>query len=103
METNHKFCTFEIKEESEGGSTVFIHGKLDVATASEVLREIAAELKKAKKISSLKIDLSDAHYIDDYGAIVLYELKNLFNISDADFQIRNMSDSVRNTSNPSVG
>jgi len=96
MTIDHKFCTYDIKQEGEEIRSVILHGALEIGTADDILKKITTELKKFE-FSSLKIDLSDISFIDDYGVIVLNELKQLFNISDDHFLIQNPSDTFKET------
>lgn len=93
MTANHKFCTYEVKMDGEGIRSITLHGTLQIGTADDFLKKATAELKKIR-FSSLRIDLSDVSFIDDYGAIVLYELKHAFNLSEENFFIQNLSDNL---------
>jgi phospholipid/cholesterol/gamma-HCH transport system permease protein len=82
---------YEIIPDATGGVAVILHGRLDVDNASEILRNLSADLKKRKNLLKLTIDLSDISDMDDYGAIIVYDLKNLFNIADKNFILRSDS------------
>jgi phospholipid/cholesterol/gamma-HCH transport system permease protein len=97
MEKNHKFCAYEIKHEPDGEVSVFLHGRLEAATVSTVLKKLSSELKKVKELSVLHIDLTDISYMDDYGAIVLNELKRQLKLPEANFIVKSNSELFRNT------
>jgi phospholipid/cholesterol/gamma-HCH transport system permease protein len=91
MKQNPHVCPYEIIPDQHGCTGIFFHGRLDVETASGIFQSLNAELN-SKKPSQLRLDLSDVSYMDDYGAIILYDLKHIFNIADENFKIHSVSD-----------
>ncbi len=58
----------------EGNFTLRLAGRLDVNTASAALKTIVPELKIRSPLY-LAINIEDIHFFDDFGAVVLFELK----------------------------
>lgn len=81
-------CTFKILKTDNGECIVLLSGHLNIKTAGDILKNLTSELKKNKS-TSLKFDLKKITDIDDYGALVLYELKNEVCPPGIDFQILN--------------
>jgi len=88
-------CTFKILKNTDGEWTIVLSGLLNVRTAALTLSALISELKK-KPFTSLQLDLSNITDIDDYGALVLYELKKEVCRPDTDFQILNPSKKLQN-------
>ncbi|HMA67029.1 MAG TPA: ABC transporter permease [Desulfosalsimonadaceae bacterium] len=79
----------------EGGYTIQLQGNLSIETAAESLERLLSELQK--KTRPLYFDLSGVTTLDDYGALVLFEIKHHLQIPDAQFHIINPFDSYRKT------
>ncbi|MBC2715680.1 MAG: ABC transporter permease [Desulfobacteraceae bacterium] len=88
-------CTFDILKNPDGEWTIVLSGSLNINTAAGTLSTLTSELKK-NALTSLKFDLEKIIDIDDYGALVLYELKNEVCDPDTDFQILNPPEKLQN-------
>ena len=95
MASDRSPCAFEILKNTDLEWTIALSGHLNVRTAAPTLNALISELKK-NTFTSLIFDLSNITDIDDYGALVLYELKNEVCCPDADFQILNPSENLKN-------
>ncbi len=81
-------CTFEILKNKDGSWTVVLSGHLNIRTAGGILNTLTSELNR-NTCTSLKFDLKKVIDIDDYGILVLFEIKNEICRSGTDFQILN--------------
>jgi phospholipid/cholesterol/gamma-HCH transport system permease protein len=89
MESHSRF--YEITEKDRG--TLFIHfiGKMDIETSGPVLKELHALIKK-KSPGSLTADLDQVTYLDDFGALILFEIKQVITERKGSFRIINAGD-----------
>ncbi|MBF0119251.1 MAG: MlaE family lipid ABC transporter permease subunit [Desulfobacterales bacterium] len=67
---------------------------MDISTAPSLLAKLP-RLIKSKKIPSLTINFSEVTYFDDYGALVLFELKNTI----ANLKFINVSNNINDVLN----
>jgi len=87
-------CICEIFENSNGNLRISLSGPLTIGTAAPILAELAAIVKK-KSFTALTLDLSNINAMDDYGALVLYELKNTILRPGQDFQVQNTPEKIK--------
>jgi phospholipid/cholesterol/gamma-HCH transport system permease protein len=66
---------YEIIQKDPGELIISLTGKIDMETAATLLLSLRTEINK-KAPSSLTIDLKNVAYLDDFGVLVLLELKN---------------------------
>jgi phospholipid/cholesterol/gamma-HCH transport system permease protein len=85
---------FEVKDTGDGVLTLHFWGRLDVSRSSVLLRELDAFFKKGPP-SSLLVDLSRVTYLDDFGALVLVELKRMMTGANRSFRIQNPATEVQ--------
>ena len=85
---------YEISENNKGDVTLIIHGSINAFNAASLLREVNAVLKK-RLPSSLTVDLERLTYLDDYGVLVLAELKETMIKRKGHFQLVNPDDKVK--------
>lgn len=82
---------FEITETDDGKLTIRLSGPLNIKTASQTLNALTTALKN-KSLTAVTINLKHVSRIDDYGALVLYEIKNDVLHPDTDFHLLNPPD-----------
>jgi len=95
MEKIASAWNYDITENDASGHTVRLSGRLSIDTASECLKQLTSELKKTAL--PIYFDLTDITVLDDYGALVLFELKHALKIPDAEFQIINPPEAYKKT------
>ena len=88
-------CSFDISENPDGGYTIRLKGRLSIETASKSLEELLHTLRK--KTRPFYFDLTDIAALDDYGALVLFEVKHQLKIPDADFHMINPPETYKKT------
>jgi len=85
---------YEITEGAQGAVTLRIRGRMDASSAGPMIQQISARLKEYV-ISSLTIDIEHVDYLDDYGTLVLNELRKMIPHERASFQIIHASDKIQ--------
>jgi len=95
MKTSKKLkpCRYEISESDDGGTMLHVQGRLDASNAAFMIRELSFLLKD-RLHTSLTVDLEKVTYLDDFGALVLVELKNKMTSGKGEFHLINSSDKV---------
>ena len=69
-------CRYKVSHGDDGALTLHIQGRMDAATAAGTIAGIKSILQPPLP-SALTVDLEKVSYLDDFGALVLIELKNL--------------------------
>lgn len=82
-----------VSEGEGGGMTLHLQGRMDVTNASSMRSELHSLLKD-RPSSSLTVDLERVTYLDDFGALILVELKRLIRSRNGHFSLTNTSDKV---------
>jgi len=85
---------YEISEDPQGSVTVCIHGNMDAANAGPMMEALSARLKKYA-ISSLTVDLEHVDYLDDFGTLVLAELRKRVTHGKSAFHVIHASDKIK--------
>ena len=87
-------CQYKISENDDGGITLHLQDKMDASNASHMIK-VLGSLLKDRVPSSLIVDLEKVTYLDDFGALILVELKKLLEDGKDKFHIENASDKVK--------
>ena len=69
-------CRYKVSHGDDGALTLHLQGRMDAATAAGTIAGIKSILQPPLP-SALTVDLEKVSYLDDFGALVLVELKNL--------------------------
>jgi phospholipid/cholesterol/gamma-HCH transport system permease protein len=69
-------CGFEVTLDDEGATTLHFAGRMDASTAPAMIKSVKSLLTKNPP-ATLTVDLAQVTYLDEFGALVLAELKNL--------------------------
>jgi len=85
---------YEISEDPQGSVTICIHGNMDAANAGPMMEALSARLRKYA-ISSLTVDLEHVDYLDDFGTLVLAELRKMVVHGKAAFHVIHASDKIK--------
>jgi len=86
-------CNYEISENDDGEITIYLQGKMDSANASQLI-ELFGSLIKDRSPDSLTVDLKKVTYLDDFGALVLVELRDMMTASKGRFNLKNAREEV---------
>lgn len=87
-------CRYEVSNRNDETMTLNIHGRMDASNAARMIEGIKSLLKD-RPPASLTINLEKVTYLDDFGALVLLELKNLMHGGKGRLKITNTSDKIR--------
>lgn len=74
--------------------TLHLTGRLDAATATQTIADLKACLHPPLP-PALIVDLSKVSYLDDFGALVLVELKNLMRTQSGGLYLTNANERIR--------
>jgi len=86
-------CQYEISESDTGEITFFLQGRIDSINATQLI-ELFGSLIRDRKPVSLTIDLNKVTYLDDFGALVLVELKDMMTAANGQFNLKNAREEV---------
>ena len=86
-------CQYDISENENGSVTIRIQGRMDSSTTSYLIRDLGGRIK-ATRPHSLNVDLQKVTYLDDFGALVLVELKKIMRAGKGEFNVKNASDNI---------
>jgi phospholipid/cholesterol/gamma-HCH transport system permease protein len=86
---------YDVSENEEGAVTLAFYGRMDVASSTPLLERIQHDMK-TRSPSAVTADLKKVDYLDDFGTLVLVELKRMMSNAGGRFQISNPSASITN-------
>ncbi len=84
---------YEFSESEDGHITLHLRGKMDARSSAPLLEEMNTFLK-GKRPSGLTVDLKEVSYLDDFGTLVLVELRNLMIAGKGQFRALNANESI---------
>ena len=90
----HSMPQFEISEDPQRAVTLRIRGNMDAAQAGSLIEALGVRLKKYA-MDSLTVDLEAVDYLDDFGALVLAEVKRMAVRDRAAFHLVHQSDKIK--------
>jgi phospholipid/cholesterol/gamma-HCH transport system permease protein len=86
----HRSHFFEVAKADDGGMMLHLWGRMDADRSSMLLRELDVFFAKAAP-PSLAVELSKVAFLDDFGALVLVELKRWMMRTNGAFRLENPS------------
>jgi len=86
--------SYSISQEKDDEIVFHLKGKIDAETSSAILKEMHP-LIKVKSPSTLIADLGGTTYFDDFGALLLIELRQTISDQKGNFRIINMKPEVQ--------
>lgn len=90
----HRSHFFEATESPDGGMELHLWGRMDADRSSVLLRELDAFFATGTP-PSLTVELSRVGFLDDFGALVLVELKRSMMRGGGSFRIENPSAEIQ--------
>jgi phospholipid/cholesterol/gamma-HCH transport system permease protein len=87
-------CRYEVSRGDDGAVTLHIQGRMDAATAAETIAGIKSILQPPLP-TTLTVDLKKVTYLDDFGALVLVELKNLLADQKSRLTLKNADQKIK--------
>ncbi len=85
----HPFCSYEITEKDNGNIFILFKGRIDVETSGFLLKSLSPIVQSGASVTA---DLENITYFDDFGALLLFELKQLVN---GNFRIININEKAK--------
>jgi phospholipid/cholesterol/gamma-HCH transport system permease protein len=85
---------YRISENEKEGIKLHIQGRMDESNAGAMISDLSRLLKE-RSPSSLTVDLEKVTYLNDFGALVLVELKRMMTSGKGIFQLENTNENVR--------
>jgi phospholipid/cholesterol/gamma-HCH transport system permease protein len=80
--------------DDEGATTLHLEGRMDAVTATAMIKDVNALLTKSPP-ATLTVDLAKVTYLDDFGALVLVEIKNLMPHGKDGLMLTNAAEPVK--------
>ena len=87
-------CRYKVSHGDDGALTLHIQGRMDAATAAGTIAGIKSILQPPLP-SALTVDLEKVSYLDDFGALVLVELKNLMAGQKSRLYLKNADQKIK--------
>jgi len=84
---------YETLEDRKGGLILHLTGRMDAANAGSMLRDLG-RLLHGKAPNSLTVDLSEVTYVDDFGVLVLIQLRHMMTAQSGSFSLIHVTDRV---------
>jgi phospholipid/cholesterol/gamma-HCH transport system permease protein len=91
---NLQSCSYEVSHGDDGDVTLFLQGRMDATTATATITGIKSILQPPLP-PELTVDLEKVTYLDDFGALVLVELKNLLAGQSSQLHLKNADEKVK--------
>jgi len=88
--------SYLMSDDGAGAVNLYLQNRLDAFNAGEMIRQLTRALK-GKRLSSLVVDLDRVSYLDDFGALVLVELKKLTLRDGGYFELTNVNSKIEET------
>jgi phospholipid/cholesterol/gamma-HCH transport system permease protein len=85
---------YDVSEKYPGDIVLHLKGRMDIETSASILKEFRSAIKSSPPVS-LTIDLGNVSYIDDFGALVLLELKQEMTAKKGKFDYINAQNKIK--------
>jgi phospholipid/cholesterol/gamma-HCH transport system permease protein len=82
---------FELFEDVSGAVILYLKGRMDAESAASMLRRLMP-LVKGRSLWSLSLDLGGVTYFDDFGALVLVELREAITEEGGEFLLKRVGE-----------
>ena len=86
---------YEVSESADGVMALHLQGRMDSSGASRML-EALTSLLRDRFPASLTLDLGKVTYLDDFGALVIMEIRQMMTRGGGNFDLRNASEEILN-------
>ena len=94
MDTTTSALPYEILKNSPDGTTIRFHGRMDSNNAGSLIQELSQYFKENPP-GDLTVDLENVIYLDDFGILVLVELRKLTVKGNGEFNLENTGKKIR--------
>ena len=87
---------YDVSMTGDGGIVLHLTGKMGASNAAPLIRELGTIIQD-RKPSSLTVDLKEVSYMDDFGVLVLMELRNRMIDKRGQFFLENTNSEIEKT------
>ncbi len=87
---------YDVSMTDEGGMVLHLQGKMGASNAARLIQELITIIKE-REPSSLTVDLKEVSYMDDFGVLVLMELRNGMIDRRGQFSLENAGGEIEKT------
>jgi phospholipid/cholesterol/gamma-HCH transport system permease protein len=87
---------YDVSMNNEGGVVLHLMGKMGASNAARLIQELSMIIKE-RDPSSLTVDLKEVSYMDDFGVLVLMELRNRMIDKRGQFFLENTNSEIEKT------
>ena len=87
---------YDVSVTDEGGVVLHLLGKMGASNAAHLIEELSTIIKD-RDPSSLTVDLKEVSYMDDFGVLVLMELRNTMIDRKGQFFLENTNNEIEKT------
>jgi phospholipid/cholesterol/gamma-HCH transport system permease protein len=94
MSNHSQSWSFDVSDHLGGGIILHLQGRMDASSAAPMLHRLMA-LVEDRSPRSLAVDLGEVTYFDDFGALVLVELREAMTKQGGGFALDNVSPKIR--------
>ena len=94
MKTPNSSLPYDISENAQGGTTIRFHGRMDSGNAGSFMEDLPRYFSQNPP-GNLTVDLENVTYLDDFGTLVLIELRKITVKANGDFQLLNPGEKIR--------
>ena len=84
---------YSIKKGAGDTTVLQLNGRIDTESSDKIIKGLIRTFKKRLN-TKLIVDLKNVNYLDDYGAMLLVEIKKLITANNGSFTIENAGDEV---------
>jgi phospholipid/cholesterol/gamma-HCH transport system permease protein len=85
---------FEISKNTQDGTTIRFHGRMDSSNAGSLMEDLSRYFSKNPP-GNLTVDMENVTYLDDFGALVLVELRKIVVKGNGDFNLHHPGEKIR--------
>lgn len=86
--------SYEVSDDRKGGVILFLKGRMDSGNAGAMLRDFGPLLHSKAPIA-LTVDLAEVTYVDDFGVLVLIQLRHMMEDRHGAFSLLHVGDRVK--------
>ncbi|HKI48828.1 MAG TPA: MlaE family lipid ABC transporter permease subunit [Desulfobacteria bacterium] len=94
MNTTNPSLSYDISKNPQGGTTIGFHGRMDSSSAGALIEELSHYFTENPP-GDLSVDLENVIYLDDFGTLVLVELRKITVKEHGEFQLLNAGEKIR--------
>ena len=94
MNTTNSSLSYDISKNPQGGTIIRFHGRMDSSSAGALIEDLSHYFTQNPP-GDLTVDLENVIYLDDFGTLVLVELRKITVKDHGEFQLLNTSEKIR--------